>query len=449
MSMENLVPKRELNLVQTSALIVGAVIGSGVFMNIPIIADITGSPILSILIWLGGGLLWIPQIMILAELGTAYPNQGGPYYFIYKAGSPFLAFQYTFFFWTAFLTSDTPTLTIIGLVAASALSYFFPALIDPVYSKIFAACLILTFAFVQYRSVKTGGNLQVVLTISKLLPLFAIVGFGLFYLNSGNLSSGIGTEVKEERTLFTIINAGIAATLWAYAGFVNILYMAGEVKNPHKSLPRALIGSIVFVIIAYILITLCTSAIVPFDKLVEAKGGIINPFEYLSIFSGAAGGVFAIVVFISMLGVLNAVIMAQPRLEYAMARDGLFFEVFGKLHPKYLTPHYSIFIQSGLAILLFTLGEIEDMLGYFTISYALQNGLIYGSIFFLRKKEEYKPSFKLKLWKFWGGLAILIQLYFSFGTFMAFPTGGIIASLGLILLGTPVYLYYYKKKQSR
>lgn len=444
--MENLLPKRELNLLQTAAVIIGAVIGSGVFMNIPIIADITGSPLLSILIWFGGGLLWIPQILILAELGTAYPNQGGPYYFIYKAGSPFLAFQYT---WTAFLTSDTPTLTIIGLVAASAISHFFPVMENPLYAKIFASFLILFFAFVQCRSVKTGGNLQVVLTISKLLPLFAIVGFGLFYLNSGNLSSGIVVAEKNDRTLFAIINAGIAATLWAYAGFVNILYMAGEVKNPHRNLPTALIGSIIFVMLAYILITLCTSAIVPFDRLIAAKGGIINPFEYLSIFSGAAGGIFAVAVFVSMLGVLNAVIMAQPRLEYATARDGLFFEVFGKLHPKYLTPHYSIFIQSGLAILLFTLGEIEDMLGYFTISYALQNGLIYGSIFFLRKKEEYKPTYKLKLWRFWGGLAILIQLYFSFGTFMAFPTGGIIASLGLILLGTPVYLYYYRKKTSR
>ncbi|MCX8011218.1 MAG: amino acid permease [Ignavibacteria bacterium] len=442
--MEELKPKRQINLIQTTALIIGAVIGSGVFLNLPIVAKYAGNPWMSVLIWFLGGVLWLPQILILAEMGTAYPNQGGPYYFLYKAGSPFLAFLYT---WTAFLTSDTPTLTIIGLAAASALTFFFPIFHNPLYAKLFAGLLILILALIQYRSVKLGSNFQVVLTTTKISPLIALIIIGFFYLDSGNLSSQVKSISENNNSFFYVITAGLSATLWAYAGFLNILYVSGEVKNPNRVLPVSLIGSIIFVMLAYTLISLCTSAIVPFDKLIEASGSFINPFSYLSFFSNYAGGFFAIAAFISMLGVLNSVIMTQPRLEYAMAKDGLFFNVFGKLHPKYLTPHYSILIQAGFAILLFFLGDIENMLGYFTLSYVLQNALVYGAIFFLRKKSDYKPTYAAPYWKFLAGLSILIQLYIAYGTFITYPTSGVLASLGLILSGLPVYLYFYRMKK--
>ena len=177
-------PKRQITLLQTMALIIGAVIGSGVFINIPIFAKFAGSPLFAVIIWAVGGILWIPQILILAEMGTAYPDQGGPYQFIYKAGSPFFAFLYT---WTAFLTSDTPTITIVGLSAASALKFFFPVLGEAMYAKLFAALLIILLATIQYRSVRTGGNFQIFLTTAKILPLIGIVFVGFFFLNSGNI----------------------------------------------------------------------------------------------------------------------------------------------------------------------------------------------------------------------------------------------------------------------
>lgn len=446
--MEELNPKRQLGIIQTSAIIIGAVIGSGVFINLPIVARFAGSPLMSVIIWLIGGLLWFPQILILAEMGTAYPNQGGPYYFLYKAGSPFLAFLYT---WTAFLTSDTPTLTIIGLLAASALSYFVPMLINPFYAKIFAALIILLLAYVQFKNVKTGSILQVILTASKLLPLISIVVIGLFYVSSGNLFFVKPTlQLEGTNSIFYIITTGVSTTLWAYAGFINILYMAGEVKNPNRNLPLSLIGSIVFVVVAYTLISFCTSAIVPYDKLISvSEGNFINPFLFIDFSKNIASGLFAIIFFISMVGVLNSVIMTQPRLEYAMARDGLFFEVFGKLHPRYLTPHYSIFIQAGLSIILFLLGNIETMLGYFTLSYVLQNALVYGAIFSLRKKKEYKPTYKVKFWRMMAALSIIIQLYIAYGTLIAYPAAGLLACTGLIGTGFPVYWYFYriKKKQ--
>jgi fructoselysine transporter len=141
--------------------------------------------------------------------------------------------------------------------------------------------------------------------------------------------------------------------------------------------------------------------------------------------------------------------MAQPRLEYAIARDGLFFRVFGHLHPKYLTPDYSILIQSVLGIVLFLLGDIDNMMGYFTLSYALQNMLVYGAIFFLRRRTDYQPTYRAPWWGVMAGLSILIQIYVSVGTFMAYPTAGILASLALILSGLPIYLYYAYRRRTQ
>lgn len=440
-------PIRQVTLIQVFALIVGAVIGSGIFINVPIVARIAESPLLAVFIWMLGGLLWLPQILILAEMGTAYPNQGGPYYFLHKAGSPLLAFLYT---WTAFLTSDTPTLTIIGLLAADALTFFFPEFFgDPFHARQFASVLIILFAIIQYRSVKTGSNVQIILTVSKLLPLAAVVLIGMFFLGDGNIFFENPFKDSESGTgSFMLITAGVAATVWAYAGFINILYSAGEVKNPQKVLPKALIGSLLFVMFAYILISLCTSAIVPFSDLIAVpEGKFINPFAYLDSFADYAGGIFAVAVFVSMLGVLNSVMLTQPRLEYAMARDGLFFKAFGHLHPKHLTPDYSIIIQAGLAIYLLLLGDLGTLLGYFTISYLLQNSLVYGALFSLRKKKEYKPTYRAPLGILLAALSILIQIYIGYGTFMAFPLDGVLVSLTFILSGIPVYLYFYKRKQ--
>jgi fructoselysine transporter len=437
---ENTAPKRELGLLQTSSLVVGTVIGSGVFLSLPMVAGIGGTPLMTVLIWFLGGVIWVPQILILAEMGTAYPMQGGPYYYLNRAGSPSLAFLYT---WTAFLTSDTPTLTIVALGAMSALKFFSPVFADPLFSRMIAAAMIITLAGLHYRSVRSGGNL---LTAAKLAPLLAIVALGFFFLRSGNLGSG--GVVADAGTTLGILIAGISSTLWSYAGFANILYMAGEVKRPERTLPVALIGSLLFITLAYTLIALCTSAIVPFGDLVAAKGDFVNPFSYLGVGTQIAGGVFAVAAFVSMLGVLNASIMAQPRLEYAIARDGLFFSVFGHLHPRFLTPDYSILIQSGLAIVLFLLGDIENMLGYFTMSYALQNALVYATVFFLRGREDYRPTYRSPLWRLMAALAVLTQGVVAVGTCMAYPAGGILASLVLILSGLPIYFYYaFKKRQ--
>lgn len=435
---------RKLNLGHVLAIIVGTVIGSGVFITLPIVARETGSPMLAIFAWLIGGIIWIPQILILAEMGTAYPEEGFGYLYLKKAGSKPLAFLYV---WTVFWTSDTPSITIIALSASSALKVFCPAMDGTIIGKLFAGILIIGLTYVHYRDVKQGGNFQIFLTIAKISPLILLSVAGFFYLNSDNLHVTL-PSVDSQKSIWMLLVAGVAATTWSYAGFPNVLYMAGEIKEPRRNLPRALIGSAVGITLAYTLIAFATSAIVPHAKLVESVGSFANPFEYLPFFAKFAAAFLAIAAFISMVGAASACIMVQPRIQYAIARDGLFFSIFGHVHPRFQTPDYSILLQSGLAILLIFVGNIEQLLGYFTLSYLLQNALVYAALFKLKKNDDYKPTYRAPVWWLMTFLAIAIQLYLAYGTFIAYPIGGVLSAIILIGSGLPIY-YYFKKRSEK
>ncbi|MDD3807818.1 MAG: amino acid permease [Candidatus Marinimicrobia bacterium] len=440
--------RRELSMSHVLAIIIGTVIGSGVFINLPIVQQATGAPLLAVLAWFIGGLIWLPQIFILSEMGTAYPEQGFGYLYLQKAGSPFLAFLYV---WTVFWTSDTPSITILALSAVAALDIFFPILTESYWQKILATLIILILTSVHIKSVRQGGRLQFVLTILKISPLILLAFIGLGFLTSDNLffvPKNMSTNTP--MAWFACLMAGISGTIWSYAGFPNILYMAGEVKNPQKTLPRALLGSTIFVTLTYTAVAFATGAIIPHETLISISGGFANPFCYLPLFASFAGGFLAIAAFISMVGATNACIMVQPRIQYAMARDGLFFRVFGKLHPTFGTPYMSIILQSAIAILLiFMPGGIGNLLGYFTLSYVLQNLLVYASIFWLKKRDDYNPSYHAPSWKLMASLSILFQILLVYGTFKAYPVSGILAALVLIVTGVPVFLYFHYQQKSR
>jgi len=435
--------KRELNIWHVIALILGSVIGSGVFINLPIVAREAGSPWLAVAAWFVGGIIWLPQLFILAEMATAYPEEGFGYLYLKKAGSPALGFLYV---WTVFWTSDTPSITIIALSAVTALSIFWGPLAGTLYTKLFAMLLIVVLTYVHYRSVRKGGGVQIILTIAKLSPLILLCILGVSLFNTEHLFTAPQNPVMTNKSMITLLVVGVAGTIWSYAGFTNVLYMAGEMKNPQKVIPRSLLISVGIVTLVYTLIALSTSVFIPYNDLIGTSGQFANPFLYLPAFAKIAGAFLAIAAFISMIGCVNALIMVQPRIEYAIARDGLFFKTFAHVHPKYQTPDYSILLQSGLAIVLLFIGGIEALLGYFTLSYLLQNGMVYGAIFFLRKRDDYIPTFKSPAWLLMTIVAIASQMYLIYGTFIAFPLGGVLSAVVLIATGLPMY-YYFKYRQ--
>ncbi len=436
--------KRQLNLFQVISIIIGLVIGSGVFINIAPVQRATGSPGLAVIAWAVGGLFMLPQIFIYAELGTAYPGQGFGYLYLQKAGSPMLAFLYT---WTAFWTSDMPSITILSIAAISALDVFFPALtVNAMSTKMLAIGVIVILTAIHIRSVKQGSWIQVILTVLKIIPLVIIAILGLFYFKSPNLFIEPHLIEPAKHSIFWLVMMGAAGTVWSYAGFPNIMYMAGEVKNPNRNIPIALIGSALFVTLMYILISFATGALIPHEEVIQTQG-FLNPFKYLPAFATIAAGFLAIAAFISCIGATNVCVMSQPRLQYAMAKDGLFFKTFAKIHPKYGTPVNSILLQSGFAIILVFISQdtLDTLLGYFTFSYLLQNILVYGSIFWLKKRDDYHPSYHSPMWKFMTVLAIILPFPLIIASFSTFPLIGLLFSIGFTLVGIPVY-YIFKHR---
>lgn len=428
---------RKLGVWTAIAISVGTVIGSGIFITSAQVGQSAGSPKLAILSWLIGGLIVIPQMMVMSELSTAYPENGGGYIFIKKSGSEALAFLYG---WSLFLALDPPSISILAMSLVGYLAFFVPGLTG-LAAKLAAVAIVVALAFIHHRSVKAGGSLQVVLTLLKIIPFAIIIALGFLYLKGGNLSYVPQTHPS----VYAGLLAGVSATSWAYVGMQNPCYMSGEFENPGKTLPRALIGSSIIVVAVYTLVAIATFGLLPFEELINSSAPLADSLKHIPSLSVIAPAFVAFAAVFVIFGSLNSCIMAQPRMQYAMAKDNLFFKEFARIHPKYETPYVSLWIQVAYACILIFLTDVVTLLGYFTIVYLLMNAIIFATIIFCRKNSDYKPIFKCPAWKLMTALAVVLTLWMAWGTFTWAPWQGTIAAIVVVATGLPVYLYWKRK----
>lgn len=433
---------RKLGLGAALALAVGTTIGSGIFVNSGAVAAAAGTPFIAILAWIIGGLLIIPQMMVLSELATAYPENGSGYTYLVKAKSRPLAFLYG---WASFFALDPPSISILALAAVSYIAIFIPSLTG-LAGKFAATALIIIFAALHYRSVKSGGFFQVLITIAKIIPFAIVIGLGFFYMNGSNFSY---SHPSASGSFFSMLLAAVSATSWSYTGMSSVTYMSGEFKNPTKTLPRALIGAGIIVTAIYTLVSVSVIGIMPFDKLMSSQTAIADALKYVPSFSGIASTFVSVAAIIVILGSLSSCVMFQPRMEYAMAKDNLFFKVFGHIHPKYETPDWSILLQVGYAIVLVFATNLVTLLGYFTLVLNLMNIILYGSIIFCRKNSDYNPTYRTPAWGLMTAIAILGSAWLAWGTFSWAPWQGLIASLVVVVTGLPAYYYWNSKNKNQ
>ncbi|KAF9139136.1 amino acid permease [Paenibacillus cellulositrophicus] len=430
---------RKLGFWSALALAVGTTIGSGIFVSTGDVARAAGLPSMSILAWIIGGVIAIPQVMVLAELSTAYPENGSGYVYLNKAGWRPLAFLYG---WATFWALDPPSISIMALAIVTYLASFFP-FFSGIAGKLLGIAIILFITSIHYRSVKEGGRFQVIITLLKIIPFLIVIVLGLMYMNYDHFSytPAAGTHSGS-------LIGGVSATTWAYTGMASICFMAGEIRNPGKVLPKALISSVLIVLGLYTLLSVCITGLMPFDKLMGSSAAVSDAVSYIPGFSGIASSFVAVTTIIVILGALSSCIMFQPRLEYAMAKDGLFFQRFAKVHPKYETPSFSILAQVTYACILVFFSDLTALLGYFTLIQLVINILDFAAIYKCRKREDYKPIYRMPYWRITTVLAILGAAWLAWGTFTWAPLEGMIAALIVIVTGLPVY-YYWEKKYGR
>ncbi|WOZ38980.1 amino acid permease [Paenibacillus polymyxa] len=431
---------RKLGFWSALAIAVGTTVGSGIFVSSGDVAKAAGMPSISILAWIIGGVIAIPQVMVLAELATAYPQNGSGYVYLNKAGWRPLAFLYG---WATFWALDPPSISIMALAIVAYLASFFPFFAG-IAGKLLGVAIILIITSIHYRSVKAGGSFQVIITAVKIIPFLIVIVLGLMYMNFDNFAYTPAAGATSSSLI-----GGVSATTWAYTGMAAICFMAGEFKNPGKVLPRALISSVLIVLGLYTLLAVCVTGLMPFDKLMGSSSAVSDAVKYIPGLSGMASSFVAVTAIIVILGSLSSCIMFQPRLEYAMAKDGLFFQRFAKVHPKFETPSFSIIAQVTLACILVFFSNLTALLGYFTLIQLVINILDFAAVYKCRKREDYNPIYRMPMWRVTTILAILGAGWLAWGTFTWAPVQGMIAAAIVIATGLPVYYYWEKKYGSK
>ncbi|MCI2061933.1 MAG: amino acid permease [Eubacteriaceae bacterium] len=434
--------KRKLGFWTALALGIGTTIGSGIFINCGTVAKAAGSSQMAIIAWLVGGIIAIPQMLIFAELSTAYPQDGFAYVYFSKAGYKPLAFLYG---WVEFFALETPANAILAMASVTYIGIFFPVFKGVLAGKILAACLLLLFGFIHYRSVEGGAAFQVIITFAKIVPFVFIIGIGMFYFSGGNYTSTVSSA---SAPIAASLFAGVSATTWAYYGMSGICYMSGEFKNPEKTLPRSLIGTALFVMTLYTLVAVVVLGQLPYEKIISTDTPITDAVMTIPFLHGIAPTFIGIAAVIVILGSLSACIMFQPRLEYIMSRDGLFFKIFGHYNKKFETPDASIAIQVALSILYVFATDIASLLGYFTLVSQALNLMVCLTIFKCRKRPDYFPSFKCPAWPLMTLLACTVFGWMIWGTLQWAAIPGIVAAGIVVATGLPAYYYWSKKNKN-
>lgn len=434
--------KRKLGLGAALAVAVGTTVGSGIFSSLAEVAGASGSALMLIVSFVIGGLIMIPQNLLYAELASAYPEDGGQYTWLKEAGWRPVAFLNG---WLAFWATDPSTCSVMSLAIANYLAFFIPAL-SGIGVKLAAILLIVAFTALHYRSVEAGARFQAFITSLKLLPFFLLVGVGMFYMHSDLLTTpaAAGAPVG-----LVALLAGVSATTWSYDGAVGACYMAGEVKDPNRTMPRVMIYCIAIVIALYAGLSTIAAGLIPLEELASSDAPIALAFSKIPVIGPAAGVVTALLAILVITGSVSGATMYQPRLEYAMAKDGLWYSRFAEVHPKYNTPSFALMAQAVYAIILVCVSGINDLLGYFTFICLVKNMLVFCTMFVHHKKADYNPGWRCPAWKTMTVIAILANGILLVSTFLWAPTAALIASAVALATGLPAYYFFEKKNKTR
>ena len=452
MKAKNNSPKldRQLGLFDSTMMVVGIVIGSGSFMTTGLMADALPSASLILIVWLLGGLQMLAGALTYAELGAAMPKAGGQYVYLREAYGSLPAFL---FGWVAFIAYLTGTNAAIAVAVAEHLGSFYPSIsthnivIGFDYfsisgGQIFAISLILILSFINYLGILFGKWIQNVFTILKIGSILFFALAGLFISTGNHIDFSINPTSMSIGSILTGMGIALVAVTWTVGGWEYVTFAAGEIKNPKKNLPLALIIGTALILVLYIMINIAYLKVLPMDSLIgELKVGEATA---KSLYGPGIAGAFVVVVIISMFGSLNGNILVGPRISYAMAKDKLFFSKAADVHPKFHTPGNAIMIQGLWASVLALSGTFEEIITLVVFVNFMMWIAASSTVFVLRKKQpELERPYKVWGYPYVPAFFIIFSSAIMINTFFESPQQSLMG-IGLTLLGIPAYLYWKK-----
>ena len=435
---------RSLGLWSAIAVVIGTTIGSGIFRSPASIAGHVPNPTILMLVWILGGVVALCGALSLAEVATALPHTGGLYVFIRDAWGRLPAFL---FGWTELVIIRAAA---IGAVATTCAEYTirtfgYDTRVAPYHSYVHyaAAVFIAALAAVNVVGVRWASGVLNFSAVAKYAALLFIVGIA--FAVPSHSSATMPPSSAGSAITVGAFGLALVSVLWSYDGWADLSFIAGEVKEPRRILPRAFIGGTLAVIAIYLAANIAYLAVLPIDQMRTSK---LIAADVAQLLLGTWGVTFVgAVVVISTFGTLNGSLLTAPRIFFAMADDGLLFRQFAAVHPRFKTPHISIILCAVLGIAFVLLRTFEQLADTFVTAILPFYGLAVASVFSLRRRPEYDPSYRAPGFPVVPSVFILSTVYLVLNGLVEpssrWPTAAVFAT---VVLGIPVYYLTVRRR---
>jgi APA family basic amino acid/polyamine antiporter len=424
-------------------MVVGGIIGSGIFLNPALVADRVRSVGLTLTVWVLGGIIALIGALVFAELGARRPVAGGGYVYLRDAYGRLPAFLYA---WSLLLVIATGAIAAVAVTFAS----YTAALLgwQPVTRVPLAIGAILLLSAVNYVGVKPGAMTQNVLTMLKLGALGVLIVAGLTIASPPSIAEplpGLSSSVV------LAVGAALVPVLFAFGGWQQTNFVAEEIIDPARNLPRALLAGVVIVVAVYLLANVAYLRTLGIDGLARSNAPAADAMG--ALFGAKGRRLIAAGIAISTFGFLNLVILVSPRVYRAMASDGLFFPTLARLHPRYRTPTAAILFQCAWGVILTLTGRYGDLLDYVVFGDWIFFGSTAATLFVFRAREKRGLErsdlrFRMPGFPVAPIIFILAALYVVGGSVASNPSNAIKGSI-LIALGVPVFLFWDRRKAEK
>jgi len=446
----------------SAAIVVGTMIGTGIFLKPAEMATLGGSIGIVYVAWIVGAVLSLFGALAYAELGAAIPEAGGEYAYLRRAFGPVWGFL---FGWTHSIVARPASVASIAAGVLRFWGFMMPSVAAPIHIfdwnyNLFGAAHHFNFVFswaqplailvialitgINYLGVRLGGRVQVILTIIKIASVVSIVIAGFAFSKGGGIPLHPLFNAGMRGGIFGAFLATLAASLWAYDGWEDLNLVGSEVKNPEKNLHRALVGGVIVVAVLYLLFNAVSFYVLPFAKIAASEH---VASDVVAQFAGKDAALWVtLAMLIAGLGSLNSSILSGARVDYAMARDGLFFRIAGGIHPKFRTPANALIFQFILASLFALTGTFEDLTSLFIFAGWIFYGFATIGLFRLRYTEPNMPR-PYRCWGYpWvpgafvaGAVALTINLWLD---------RPVRCTIGLAMMMTGLIFYRHWRKQN-
>lgn len=432
--------RREIGVISATLLVVGGIIGSGIFFTPAEVARALPSGGWILAVWTLGGLVALAGALTYAELGAMMPDAGGPYVYIREAFGGLAAFLYG---WMVLATIGTGALAAVAMGFAGYVARFVD--VAPLGGQVGVAALtIASLTALNYFGIKPGTAVQNLLTVTKVVALGAIIVGGLLLI--GRLHPAAVADAPAAPSLGKGFAAAFVAVLFTIGGWQQLNMVAGEIRRPATVIPRALMLGIAIVIACYLGANGSYLLALGRDGLAASRAVAADTASAMVGPTGAT--VIVVAAMLSILGFVNVVILASPRIFYAMARDGVFFEKVASIHPRYGSPHVAVLLMGGWAIvlLLLTGGEIGALLSGVVFADWIFFGLGAASVFVLRRtRPDADRPYAATGYPVVPAFFVAAAIVGIVSSFVATPKASLLG-VALLVAGTIVYWQFRRRR---